>query len=151
MSTLIHQRVEECRNGSYPKTICRINSGWVVLGDVQFVKGYSLILPDPVVSDLNELTPDKRRELLYEATVVGDALLEATDAIRINYEILGNLEPALHVHIFPRYTNEPPELVTKPVWFYDWEAAPKFDHERDVDIMNSIRNHVDKAGIAIQI
>jgi diadenosine tetraphosphate (Ap4A) HIT family hydrolase len=120
-----------------------------VLGDVQFLKGYSLILPDPVVSDLNELTPDKRRELLYEATVVGDALLEATDAIRINYEILGNLEPALHVHIFPRYTNEPPELVTKPVWFYDWENAPKFDPERDRDIMDSIRNFVERVGIAV--
>ena len=38
---------------------------------------------------------------------IGDALLEVTGAFRINYEILGNLEPALHAHIIPRYLNEP--------------------------------------------
>ena len=47
---------------------------------------------------MNEVT---RKTFFYEMSLVGDALLSVTDAVRINYEMLGNLEPALHAHIFP--------------------------------------------------
>jgi len=149
MSTLIHQRVAACRSGAFDQAICRVHSGWVVLGDVQFLRGYSLLLPDPVVGHLNALNPQQRRTLLYEATIVGDALLDVTGAIRINYEILGNLEPALHLHVFPRFADEPAELRTRPVWFYDWEAAPRFDPERDAPLMQAIRRRLDRAGIVV--
>ena len=82
--------------------------------------------------------------------MVGDALLELTGAVRINYEILGNLEPALHVHVFPRFDNESEELKSKPVWFHDWDAAPKFDHVRDQTLMADIRNYLERAGLAIK-
>jgi diadenosine tetraphosphate (Ap4A) HIT family hydrolase len=146
-ATLIHQRVAACRSGTYSKAICRVRSGWVVMGDVQFLKGYCLILPDPVVCHLNELNSDARRTLLHEASLVGDALLEITGAVRINYEILGNLEPALHVHIFPRFNDEPADLKTRPVWFYDWERAPIFDPERDAPLMLEIRSWLERAGV----
>lgn len=148
MSTLIHRRVAACREGRYPKAICRVSAGWVVLGDVQFLPGYSLVLPDPVVSDLNALNADDRRTLMHEASVVGDALLALTEAVRINYEILGNLEPALHVHVFPRYATEPDELKTRPVWFYDWDAGPAFDAGRDEPMMKRIRRYLEDAGVA---
>ncbi len=80
--------------------ICRVPSGWAVLGDTQFLRGYSLLLPDPVVPDLNTLSKIQRAEFLHDMTVLGDALLEVTGAARINYEILGNSEPALHAHVF---------------------------------------------------
>ena len=57
---------------------------------------------------------------------LGDAVLEETAAERINYEILGNVEPALHAHIIPRHASEDPALRTKPVWLHDWSAAPPF-------------------------
>ncbi len=142
MPTLIHQRVRECREGKYPKLICRVSSGWVVLGDVQFLPGYSLLLPDPVVADPNHMNEVTRKTFFYEMSLVGDALLSVTDAVRINYEMLGNLEPALHAHIFPRYLTEPEALRLKPVWFYDWEAGPSFDLDRDRSIMESIRDYL---------
>ena len=142
MPTLIHQRVRECREGKYPKLICRVSSGWVVLGDAQFLPGYSLLLPDPVVADPNHMNEVTRKTFFYEMSLVGDALLSVTDAVRINYEILGNLEPALHAHIFPRYLTEPEALRLKPVWFYDWEAGPSFDLDRDRSIMESIRDYL---------
>jgi diadenosine tetraphosphate (Ap4A) HIT family hydrolase len=148
MSTVIHRRVAACRAGDYDKAICRIRSGWVVLGEVQFLRGYSLVYPDPVVSHLNDMNTEARRILLYEVSLVGDALLEITGALRINYEILGNLEPALHVHLFPRFESEPANLKTKPAWFYDWEQAPPFDPVRDAPLMNDIRTWLEHAGIA---
>lgn len=143
MPTLIHQRVEQCRAGTYPKLIARMTSGWAVMGDVQFLPGYCLLLPDPVVRGLNDMDEAARKQFLYDMTVLGDAVLAATDAVHLNYEMLGNVEPALHAHVFPRYESEDPALRTKPVWFYDWDAGPAFDAERDGALMAKIREQLD--------
>jgi diadenosine tetraphosphate (Ap4A) HIT family hydrolase len=138
MDTLIHRRVAAARAGELPQVIARMASGWAVLGDAQFLPGYSLLLPDPVVPHLNALTGAARAQFLADMTTLGDAILAVTKAVRINYEMLGNLEPALHAHVFPRHDHEPPELRTKPVWFYDWQVAPQFDERRDRPLMNAI-------------
>jgi diadenosine tetraphosphate (Ap4A) HIT family hydrolase len=101
MSTLVHQRVAAARQGTNPTVIARMRSGWAVLGDVQVVRGDSLLLPDPVVPDLNALSILQRTTFLQDMTILGDALLSVMGAICINYDILGNREPALHAHVFP--------------------------------------------------
>jgi diadenosine tetraphosphate (Ap4A) HIT family hydrolase len=138
MTTLIHQRVDAARQGQNPTVIARMESGWVVLGDVQFLRGYCLLLPDPVVPDLNALPLDQRTAFLRDMTLLGDALLQVTGAVRVNYEILGNSEPALHAHIFPRYATEPEAFRQRPVWFYDRTQSPTFDLERDRPLMDAI-------------
>jgi diadenosine tetraphosphate (Ap4A) HIT family hydrolase len=142
MPTLIHRRVEAARQGNNPTVVCRMRSGWVVLGDVQFLRGYSLLLPDPVVPDLNTLSGNQRHQFLQDMAILGDVLLEVTGADRINYEILGNSEAALHAHVFPRYAIEPESLRQKPVWFYDWDNASKFNLERDQPLMNEIAQSI---------
>jgi hypothetical protein len=51
--TLIHRRVAAAREGTNAAVITRMGSGWAVVGDRQVVHGYCLLLPDPVVADLN--------------------------------------------------------------------------------------------------
>lgn len=138
MITLIHERVAAARTGSNPTVICAVPSGWVVLGDGQILRGYCLLLPDPTPPSLNDAAPQERAAFLRDMTLIGDALLEVTGAYRINYEILGNSEAALHAHIFPRYLSEPDEYRRKPAWFYDWSAAPRYDLERDRPMMLQI-------------
>ncbi|HIK18477.1 MAG TPA: hypothetical protein IGS53_24770 [Leptolyngbyaceae cyanobacterium M33_DOE_097] len=138
MTTLIHSRVEAARQGTNPSVICQLNSGWLVLGDTQFLRGYSLLLPDPVVKDLNALSGQARGAFLQDMAIAGDALLKVTGAARINYEILGNSEPALHAHLFPRYDTEPEEYRSRPVWFYDRRNGPSFEFERDRGLMAQI-------------
>jgi diadenosine tetraphosphate (Ap4A) HIT family hydrolase len=121
--SLISQRVALARNGANDKVICRMPSGWAVMGDVQFLPGYCLLLPDPVVPSLNDLDAEARAAYLLDMGRLGDAVLQATDALRINYEILGNSEPELHCHLFPRYASEPQEKRKMPAWFYDWKNA----------------------------
>lgn len=70
--------------------------------------------------------------------LVGDAILEVTGATRINYEMLGNLEPALHAHVLPRRDDEPEALRTRPIWFHDWDAAPRFEPSRDASLVQAI-------------
>ena len=149
MPTLIHRRVAECRAGTNPVTVCRVSSGWVVLGDTQVLRGYSLLLADPVVGGLNDLTRGDRERFLYEMSLVGDALLAATGAARVNYEILGNSEPALHAHVFPRFADEPAALRRRPAWFYDWAAAPPFDAGRDGPLMAQVRQFLTAAGACV--
>jgi diadenosine tetraphosphate (Ap4A) HIT family hydrolase len=120
---LIMERVEQARNGTNDKVICRMPSGWAAMGDVQFLPGYCLLLPDPVVASLNDLDADARAIYLLDMARIGDAVLQASGASRINYEILGNSEPELHCHIFPRYASEPDDKRKMPVWFYDWKNA----------------------------
>jgi diadenosine tetraphosphate (Ap4A) HIT family hydrolase len=138
MSTLIHQRVEMAREGRNPAVICRMPSGWAVLGDTQVTSGYSILLSDPVVTDLNVLSLEDRAVYLRDMSIIGDALLEVTGAALINYEILGNTDRALHAHIVPRYADEPHEQRRKPIWFRDPANAPKLNPERDRELMNKI-------------
>ena len=148
MSTLIHDRVELAKQGLSPQVICRLRSGWAVLGDSQFIAGYSLLLPDPVVPSLNDLRPDQRAQFLLDMTAIGDALLATTDAYRINYEILGNSEPALHVHIFPRRLTEPDQYRSGPVFAYpnaDRQSRP-FDISRDNWLLRSLRGFLKSNG-----
>jgi hypothetical protein len=51
MTTLIHQRVEAARAGTNPTVICQMPSGWAVLCDNQYLRGYTILLSDPVVPD----------------------------------------------------------------------------------------------------
>jgi diadenosine tetraphosphate (Ap4A) HIT family hydrolase len=134
--TLIHDRVDSARRGENPHVIACLPSGWAVLGDVQPLPGYCLLLPDPVVASLNDLGdrdagPHGRAAFLLDMVRIGDALLEALageGVERINYEILGNSEPALHAHIIPRYASEPPEMRRAPAMRgYDWSTARRSD------------------------
>lgn len=149
--TLAHKRVEQARAGMNPYVVCRVKSGWVVLGDYQFLRGYSLLLPDPVVPDLNALSAVARSHFLLDMAAVGDALLHVTDAYRINYCILGNLDPALHAHVHPRYMSEPEDKRKGPIWRYepDFERTSPFDEKRDRPLMNAIKAYLESKGVCI--
>jgi diadenosine tetraphosphate (Ap4A) HIT family hydrolase len=137
--TAIHRFVLEARAGKNPRVIARMPSGWAVLGESQFLRGYSLLLPDPVVPHLNAMEPAHRTQFLHDMAHLGEAVLAVTGAVRINYEMLGNVEPALHAHLFPRYGDgEVAELRTRPVWFYDWTAGEQFDAKRHAELMGAI-------------
>ena len=126
--------------------VCRVPSGWVVMGDAQFLPGYCMLLPDPVVPGLNDLAESARADYLRDMARVGDAVLAVTGAIRINYEILGNVDPELHAHVFPRYAHEPDERRRAPVWFYDWENAPRYSPEVHGALREALRRALVPAG-----
>src|ERR1700722_19073948 len=99
--TTIHALVDRCRATQLPAAIAKLPSGFVVMGERQVLPGYCLLLPDPVVPPLNRLAPEARSQFLFDMSLIGDGLLAITAAARINYAIYGNVDPALHVHLFP--------------------------------------------------
>jgi diadenosine tetraphosphate (Ap4A) HIT family hydrolase len=137
--TAIHRRVATLRAGTDPTCIARLPAGWAVFGEQQFLHGYALLLPDPVVPTLNALQGVARAQFLLDMSRLGDALLQATGAVRINYAIFGNLEPALHAHVVPRYRDELPALRSAHPWAHDWTAAPAFDAATLADLAGTLR------------
>ena len=144
MSRITNQRVEAARKGENPTVVRRMPSGWTVMCDWQKLPGYLILLADPVVASLNDLTGRQRRQFVTDMALMGDALLQVTDAVRINYQILGNLDPFLHAHICPRYAWEPDELRTRETNRYDKSAGPFFDAQRDRELMDKIRAALDR-------
>src|SRR6202142_1554341 len=126
VQTPIHDWVERCRTGSLPAAIARLPSGWVFMGEAQVLAGYCLLLPDPVVPHLNALAPEARAQFLIDMALIGDVLLTITAAVRINYAIYGNVDPALHAHVFPRDGAEPEAMRTAQPWARVWGAGPLY-------------------------
>jgi diadenosine tetraphosphate (Ap4A) HIT family hydrolase len=145
MSTQIHRQVDAAAAGALPRVIARLASGWAVLGDPQILPGYALLLPDPVVPDLNALAGQARQQFLDDMARLGDAVLAVTGAERINYEILGNVEPALHAHVIPRYAWEPPARRRTTVWLHDWPAAPPFSPEGHAQLLQALTRQLRSA------
>lgn len=137
--TAIHREVAAARRGDEPRVLARLESGWAVFGSQQFVRGYLLLLPDPVVPQLNALAGAARAQFLADMSRLGDALLLVTDAVRINYAIFGNVEPALHAHVIPRYAHEPAAMRTAQPWAYDWSCAELFDAVAMAPLADALR------------
>jgi diadenosine tetraphosphate (Ap4A) HIT family hydrolase len=143
--TVIHRRVAMANAGKHPSAIIKLKSGWVVMADTQPVEGYCLILSDPVVKDLNAMSEAGRAQYCLDMTRVGDALLAIQGAARINYETWGNLDPALHTHIVPRYTTEPEDKRTLPVVKgYDPKMSRAFDPVKDQAFIEKMRDFLRK-------
>ncbi len=129
-----------------PAFICRLPSGYLTLGEMQFLRGYCILYADPQVADLNALYPGQRSQYLCDMTLVGDALLVVTGAYRINYGIFGNSQPILHAHIVPRYTSEPETLRKGLPWSYHQEMLDSnpFNHQSDQDLIQRIADTIRK-------
>ena len=117
-------RIGAALRGENPTVLARLPESFAVIGDVQWLPGYCVLLADdPDVTRLTDLARPAR--LRYLASV--DRLAEAVEIAcadadsafrRVNIEILGNTDPFLHTHVWPRYDWEPADLVGRPVWAY---------------------------------
>lgn len=110
-STIISERVAQARAGVNPFVIARLSSGFAVLNDNQpeSIEGCCMLLPDPVVPSVNDLDTAWRTRFMSDLLLLGDAVLAATGAERINYLILCNMAPELHGHVIPRFASEDPK------------------------------------------
>ncbi|MEU9644297.1 diadenosine tetraphosphate hydrolase [Streptomyces sp. NPDC048188] len=117
-------RIGTALRGENPTVLRRLTAGFAVIGDVQFLPGYSVLLVDePDVRRLSDLPRAKRLSFLSDMDQLGEAVERACRRLdpafrRVNLEILGNTDPFLHAHVWPRFAWEPADVVGKPVWFH---------------------------------
>jgi diadenosine tetraphosphate (Ap4A) HIT family hydrolase len=110
------EAISEKRRRRPPLAVMR--SGIAVIGDTQFLPGYSLLLREPRVGSLEDLSFSEREVFLKEMALLGEAVKIACSPRRVNYSIYGNTDAFLHAHVFPRFDWEPVERVMRPVWTY---------------------------------
>jgi diadenosine tetraphosphate (Ap4A) HIT family hydrolase len=133
MSEWKRDRIGAARAGRNPTVMAHLTASFAVIGDVQFLPGYAVALVDrPGVDRLSDLPRIDRRNFLADVDLIAEAVestcLARDPAFRrVNIEILGNSDPFLHAHVWPRYDWEPKHLQGGPVWLYpaeSWSAPP---------------------------
>ena len=144
MPTAIHRKVKLAQEGNNPYAIIQLKSGWVMAAEKPVVPGYCLLMSDPVATSLNALTEAQRVQYCLDMIRIGDALLDVTNAVRINYETWCNLDPALHTHIVPRFAWEAEQRRILPVVKgYDAVLAPAFDPVRENHFMIEMKRRLE--------
>jgi len=140
----ICERIRTCKNGTHPGLIAELDSGWAVLGDSQYFRGYSLLLCKTPAADLEELPLALRLRFLEEMAQLSEAVHGAVTPHKMNLESLGNLVPHLHWHVFPRQLAEP--TPSSPVWLVmpgpDEAGRYALDPSRDGELIRAIREEL---------
>ena len=121
---LICDRIELIRKGKNPWFVKELETGYVVMGDHQHFKGYTLFLCKEHKTELFELEPKTKMKFLEEMATVAEAVSRAFGAEKMNYELLGNGDTHLHWHLFPRRDGDLEGYGNRgrgPVWWYPME------------------------------
>ncbi len=137
------ERLEALAEGKDPMMIMRMKSGFAVMSNHQYLRGYSMLLHYPEVCSLNDLNHEQRASFMHDMGLLGDAVQRATDCKRINYSIYGNLDPFLHAHVVPRYEDEAEEYRTLPPLSYPQEVrehwTTHYQQEEHAKLRDNIR------------
>ena len=100
---LVCDRIEQIKNGKNPYFVQELKTGYVVIGDQQRFKGYTLFLCKEHAFELHELEAQFRNEFLREMALVAEAVFNAFKPDKLNYSLLGSGRGLhMHWHIHPR-------------------------------------------------
>ncbi|MBQ8447590.1 MAG: HIT family protein [Clostridia bacterium] len=117
---LICDRINLIKRGKNHYFVKELETGYVVIGDNQHFKGYTLFLAKEHKTELWHLEKETKMMFLEEMSLVAEAVSKAFGAEKMNYELLGNGDTHLHWHLFPRRNGDLGEYGNKgkgPVWW----------------------------------
>ena len=103
--------------GTWPRQdhfIADLGLSKAYLHDDQFFPGWTVLVFQRHATELFQLAPTERFQLIEEVNRVAKTVAEIYQAQKINYELLGNQLPHIHWHIIPRPANDPAPL--EPAW-----------------------------------
>ncbi len=145
----IREQLEACRAGTHPALVARLASGFVTLFEQHTLPGYCVLIADPLTGSLNELPEPARATFLLDLAALGDAIPRALAQAgvprpfrRMNYALLGNVDPTLHAHAMPRFDDEPQETREKAYWAFPagaFRGDAAFEPRRDARLIEALR------------
>jgi diadenosine tetraphosphate (Ap4A) HIT family hydrolase len=127
----ICKRIAMIQHNANPYFVKELSTGYVVLADSQYFRGYTLFLAKAHVTELYLMSPDTKLQFMLEMSWVAEACANVFHADKMNVEMLGNGDSHAHWHIFPRHNGDTPQ--PGPVWWvapevmYADAAAPAAD------------------------
>lgn len=121
---LICDRIRMIKDGENPYFVKELETGYVVIGDHQHFRGYTLFLSKEHHTELFQLPRPTKLKFLAEMSLVAEAVFKAFKAEKMNYELLGNGDAHIHWHLFPRNAGDLEDYGNNgsgPVWWYPLE------------------------------
>lgn len=128
----ICNRIEMINEGTNPYFVKELKTGYVVIGDNQHFKGYTLFLSKEHKTELFQLDRPQKMMFLEEMSIVAEAVAKAFGAEKMNYELLGNGDTHLHWHLFPRKSGDIENFGNNgkgPVWWYPMDKMYSDDNK----------------------
>ena len=131
--------------GQNPTVIIRMKTGYATLGWTQFLQGYCVLLVEPKVDYLTDLTKEQWRDM----ELIRKAIKILYNPEKIKLERGGSTRyPFLHGHVWPRYQWESEERKSKPPSQYPDEIKNNPEHqfslERHGPMINQIREKLEQ-------
>lgn len=129
---LICERIELIKQGRNPHFVKELETGYVVIGDGQYFKGYTLFLAKEHVTELHQMEYETKIKFLEEMSIVQEAVAKAFQAEKMNIELLGNGDAHVHWHLFPRKAGDMKGYGPNgrgPVWWVPWEEMSSEEYQ----------------------
>lgn len=140
-----NDRIGSALRGENPLVMARMKSGFAVIGDNQFLPGYCVLLGYPKADSLNELSLADRSQYLLDMTLIGDAIIKVCHPLRVNYQIMMNLDHYLHAHIEARYDWEPEQFKQGPSYLYPKEQRYNEQYEYSEQKYGDLKRKITEA------
>ena len=135
-------RIDLIKKGENPFFVRELDTGYVVIGDSQRFKGYTVFICKECVNELHLLDGEFRMEFLREMSIVAEAVYNAFKPDKLNYELLGTGNAKhMHWHIFPRRDGDTP--TAGPVWKIGKEVFSK-EFAPTAEELDSLKNALNK-------
>lgn len=138
---LICDRIEMIKNGTNPYFVKELETGYVVIGDHQHFKGYTLFLCKRHETELFYLDKDFAAKFSEEMIFVARAVKNAFGAEKINYECLGQGDAHLHWHLFARRRGDIENYGNNgagPVWWYPMDKMYNDENRPSEDELSEL-------------
>lgn len=145
---LICDRIKMIKDNTNPWFVKELETGYVVIGDNQHFKGYTLFLCKEHKTELFQLSHSAKMKYLEEMSIVAEAVAKAFGAEKMNYVLLGNGDTHLHWHLFPRVTGDLEHYGNNgkvPVWWYPMEKMYSADNRPSEQELNAMKARLAEA------
>ena len=133
--------IDRIKAGTFRDFIAELKSCYVILGDRQFYRGYCVLFAKLHATELYLMPADTARLLSDEMRLVAEAIAAVVKPWKMNYECLGNGEPHVHWHLFPRYETD--QMRGVPIWLrLESEQKIQLDENDRRALIDSLRHQL---------
>jgi diadenosine tetraphosphate (Ap4A) HIT family hydrolase len=106
--------IARIKSGSFDDFLAELPSSYLIFGDAQFYRGYCVMLAKRHATEIFLMPTEEARSLMDDMRLAAEAIAAAMTPWKMNYECLGNQEPHIHWHLFPRYESDDQRRL--PIW-----------------------------------
>jgi diadenosine tetraphosphate (Ap4A) HIT family hydrolase len=114
MSCILCERLKIIEAQKYPFLIHEFKNSYLVLGEHQYYKGYSVLITKKHFREMTDIPEPQSVEVFQEMMKSSKAIEEVVKPTKMNMCSLGNVCDHIHWHFFPRFADDP--LFRNPPW-----------------------------------